>query len=225
MTTPPLDDPIRISLCARHRAVAPGNGNVLRCPGACAPFLGSAQAGISADAELTRLIAPDESVALLGPAPRAGPTSGPTLSERLPQLTCTVPVRPVDGPAITPLDPSRYADALALTQCVHPHYFRPRTPEPGRYFGSYRHGQLAAMIGERFGDAGHSELSGICARPDFTHRGYAHRLIAFQTPFLHVRCDNPHALALYGEPGYQIRAKLPLWTLQRGHARPSSHGT
>lgn len=220
----PLDNPIWTSLCARHRDVALGDDRVRRYPSGYGPFLAVAQDGLDVDAELAQLIEPDESVDLIGPAPRVGPAWRLALSERLPQLSRAAPMQRVDGPAITRLDPSGYADALGLTRLVYPHYFRPRTPELGRYFGIYRHGQLAAMIGERFGDAGHTELSGICTHPDFAHRGYAHRLIAFLTndvlaagltPFLHASRDNPRALALYEGLGYRIRAELPFWTLRR----------
>lgn len=231
MAASPLDNPIWTSLCARHAAIAIGSDSVRRYPCDYGPFLGVARDGVEADRELAQLVPPDESVNLIGPAPRVGPAWRLTLAERLPQLVCTAPARPVDGPAITSLGPRRYGDALALTQRVYPHYFRRRTPALGRYFGIYSHGQLAAMIGERFGDDGHIELSGICTHPDFTHRGYARRLIAFltndvlaggHTPFLHVSRGNPHALALYEALGYRIRAELPFWTLRRTQERRSA---
>src|SRR3546814_3783051 len=58
---------------------------------------------------------------------------------------------------IIALDASHRADVLALTALVYPHYFRARTMDLGRYFGIYRDGRLATMIGERMGTAQRSE--------------------------------------------------------------------
>ena len=70
-----LDNPFFGSLSARHRSLALGQGDVLRYPPQYAPFLGVAHANVDAGPALEQLLAPGESVYLLGVAPelsRAG---------------------------------------------------------------------------------------------------------------------------------------------------------
>jgi len=114
---------------------------------------------------------------------------------------------------------------LALTALVYPHYFRARTMELGRYFGIYREGRLAAMIGERLGTDRHQEISAVCTHPDFVGQGHARRLLAWlsndvlargRLPFLHVSRDNDRAMRLYEQNGYQLRRTIPFWSLQGG---------
>ena len=94
----------------------------------------------------------------------------------------------------------------------------------GRYFGIYREGRLAAMIGERLGSDEHTELSAICTHPDFNGQGYARRLIAMlandelergRRPFLHVSRENPRALGLYERIGFRHRPGIGFWSLRR----------
>jgi GNAT superfamily N-acetyltransferase len=118
---------------------------------------------------------------------------------QLAQMTCDVALEDVDGPEIVALGDAQRADVLALTALVYPHYFRPRTMDMGRYFGIYRDGRLAAMIGERMGSETSREISAVCTHPDFLGHGYARRLMAMLTndllgrgvqPFLHVSHEN-----------------------------------
>src|SRR3546814_13062394 len=76
---------------------------------------------------------------------------------------------------IIALDASHRADVLALTALVYPHYFRARTMDLGRYFGIYRDGRLATLIGERMGTAQAPEISAVCRPPEFSEHGYARR--------------------------------------------------
>ena len=119
---------------------------------------------------------------------------------------------------------SERAVALALTALVYPHYFRARTMDLGRYFGVYADGRLAAMIGERLGDAGHRELSAICTHPDFLGRGLAGRLTTWiandvlaagRVPFLHVSHENARAKSLYERLGFRLRRDNPIHALRR----------
>lgn len=224
MDASPLDNPFWSSLRSRHRKVAVVAGDVARYPPEFAPFLGVAGADVDADAGLASLVQAGETAWLLGVAPRVGRGWRLEPCEALAQMVCDAPAPVVGGPPIAQLDETDRAEVLALTQRVYPHYFRQRTLELGRYFGIRRDGRLAAMIGERLGDAAHTELSAICTHPAFTGRGHAHRLVAFltrdllargQTPFLHVSHRNPRALKLYADLGYRIRAELSFWSLRR----------
>lgn len=218
-----LDNPIWSSLVSRHRAFARGDGRVARYPADVAPFLGIADGAGDVDAALDALVAPDESVYLLGARPPlpAGWRSGGPYS--LAQMVCEAPVPDVDGPPITALTDAHRDDVLALTALVYPHYFRPRTMDLGRYFGIYDGGLLAAIIGERMATDDWQEISAVCTHPDCNGRGLARRLLAWlgndilaagRVPFLHVSNDNTRAKALYERNGYRTRIDIDFWSLQ-----------
>ena len=230
MDATPLDNPFWSSLRSIHRGHAIGSSDrAARYPPEFAPFLGVANGDVSADEMVVPLLAPDETVLLLGVAPRLSDHWRLEPFGELAQMIRTEPLDVPDGPDIIALDYTHRADVLALTALVYPHYFRPRTMELGRYFGIYMPNgsgdvQLAAMIGERLGTEAHTEMSAICTHPDFTGRGYARRLTAFlsndtlargRTPFLHVSHGNPRAKSLYERIGYRLRRNIPFWSLRR----------
>jgi ribosomal protein S18 acetylase RimI-like enzyme len=219
-----LDNPFWSSLHGRHRHLAQVAGEVARFPAAYAPFLGVANAGVDAADALASLVAPEESVYLLGVAPRAPGGWHLEGFADLAQMACTSPIDVIDGPDVIELTEVHRADVLALTALVYPHYFRPRTMELGRYFGVYQDGRLAAMIGERLGTDAYQEMSAICTHPDFNGRGYARRLTALltndvlargRTPFLHVSHANRRAKQLYEQLGYSLRRDIGFWSLRR----------
>lgn len=230
MTPAVLDNPIWESLVNRHTGIALRDGEVARFPPDVAPFLGVAGEGIAAADAIARLLAapgaaanPDNHVFLLGPTPRLGAGWQLQRAAMLVQMVCAACVPEVDGPTIVPLGPAHRDDVLALAARVYPHYFRPRTMSLGRYFGIYREGRLAAMIGERMGMDGWQEISAVCTDPAFNGRGYARRLLVWlsndnltrgRTPFLHVSPDNARALAVYERNGYVTRRRIPFWSLR-----------
>ena len=229
----PLDNAFWSSLTTRHRDIALRAGDVARYPAEYAPFLGIAHADVDIGGAAegpSPLVAPGESVYLLGVAPARVP-AGWTLQafDDLAQMACTTPLDVIDGPEVIPLDASHRTDVLALTALVYPHYFRERTMEMGRYFGIYMpdaggHARLAAMIGERLGTDAYTEMSAICTHPDFNGRGHARRLTALLTndtlargrmPFLHVSHANARAKRLYEQLGYRLRRNIGFWSLRR----------
>lgn len=219
----PLDNPVWSSLCTRHAPLARRQGAAARYPAEIAPFVAVDPAVPDAATDLALLVGADEPVLIVGPAP-AFP-SGWSVSAPVPiaQMVCRAPIAAVAGPAITELGAPHLADVLALTALVYPHYFRPRTPEMGRYIGLYVDGALAAMAGERMGFDGHQEISAVCTHPAHTGRGYAQRLVAELTnasfdagriPFLHVAHENTRAKSLYQRMGYTHRTDIDLWSLR-----------
>lgn len=219
-----LDNPFWSALDSIHREVALRSGDVARYPAAFAPFLGVASVDTAPGDAFDLLVAPGESVYLLGIAP-VSPVGWRLQAFRpLAQMVCDAPLPMADGPDIVPLGDAQREDVLALTALVYPHYFRARTMDLGRYFGIYEQGRLAAMIGERLGSAGRREMSAICTHPDFTGRGYARHLTAWLTnatltrgvqPFLHVSHENARAKALYEQLGYRVRRDIEFWSLTR----------
>lgn len=219
-----LDNPFWSSLCSVHRDLALAIGEVARFPPEYAPFLGVANTEVDADAALDALIAPDETVYLIGPAPRVSAAWSLKAYAPLAQMVCEQTLPVPGGPEIIELGEAHRADVLELTALVYPHYFRPRTMDMGRYFGIYQGGRLAAMIGERMGTETAREMSAICTHPDFLGRGYARRLTAMLTndtlargalPFLHVSHENTRAKAMYEQMGYRIRRDVAFSSLRR----------
>lgn len=227
MSEQALDNPIWESLASRHRALALSAGAAARYPAQVAPFLGVPEAGAAVEDALETLVPAGDTALVLGRAPAVSARWQLKHLAELAQMICERPVAAVEGPQIVPLDESRREDVLALTALVYPHYFRPRTPELGRYFGIYQDGRLAAMIGERMGTQAYTEISAVCTHPDFNGRGYARRLLVFLSndnhargliPFLHVSQENPRAIGLYEQNGYRLRREIPFWSLRRVQA-------
>jgi ribosomal protein S18 acetylase RimI-like enzyme len=220
-----LDNPFWTALRSRHAAIARVVDDVARFPPEFAPFLGVADDDVRVDDAFAALIAPGESVYLLGIASPMTPGWRLQAFRPLAQMICDAPIEVNDGPEIVPLGEAQRSDALALTALVYPHYFRERTMDLGRYFGMYVDGRLAAMIGERLATDAWQEVSAICTHPDFLGRGYARRLTATLTndilaagraPYLHVSYENPRAMSLYARMGYRLRRDIPFWSLTRG---------
>ncbi len=224
MTTHPLDNPIWASLSTRHQDVAQGAGGILRYPAAIAPFLGVSRPDVDTAAALESLVTPDESVYLLGPellTPAGWQLQNLGL---LAQMICPQRLPETDSAAIIALTDAHRADVLALTALVYPHYFRPQTMRLGRYFGIYKDGRLAAMIGERMGTQLHREISAVCTHPDFSGQGHARVLLTWLSndlidrgylPFLHVSPKNQRAKLLYEQNGYHTRHEIAFWSLCR----------
>lgn len=224
-----LDNPIWESLISRHVTLALRQGEVARYPPTLAPFLGVASDGIEAGTALESLVAPGDSVFLLGPTPAVPEGWRLEKLAMLAQMVCPSRIADVDGPEIIELTEAHRANVLELTALVYPHYFRPHTMDLGRYFGIYQEGRLAAIIGERMGMDDWQEISAVCTHPDFNGRGYARRLLAWlsnntfargRTPFLHVSQDNRRAKQLYEQNGYHDRREIPFWSLRRERPEP-----
>ena len=219
-----LDNPIWESLASRHRSLALCESGVARYPAEVAPFLGVAADGVDVAAAIESLVPPGDTALLLGPVPRAAQGWELKRLAQLAQMVCPARMQEVGGPGIVELSERHRADVLALTALVYPHYFRPRTTDLGRYFGIYQDGRLAAMIGERMGMEGYTEISAVCTHPDSNGHGYARRLLAWlsndnlergRTPFLHVSQQNQRAVQLYERNGYGIRREIAFWSLRR----------
>jgi predicted GNAT family acetyltransferase len=129
----------------------------------------------------------------------------------------------VDG-RIVELTDADAPEMLALATLTEPGPFLSRTHQMGRFIGIRIDGRLAAMAGERFRFAGHTEVSGVCTHPDFRGRGLARRLSAAvaahveargDRPFLHAWKTNQPAIALYGALGFRLRAEVNVAVLER----------
>jgi predicted GNAT family acetyltransferase len=104
-------------------------------------------------------------------------------------------------------------EMITLTALTRPGPFSTGTMSFGRYIGIREEARLAAIAGERMKVKGHTELSAVCTHPDFLGKGYASHLMSLlctaiiergETPFLHVRADNPRAIRAYERLGFSI---------------------
>ena len=104
-------------------------------------------------------------------------------------------------------------EMIELTALTRPGPFSSQTMAFGRYIGIREGERLAAMAGERMKVPGYTEVSAVCTHPDFLGRGYASHLMSIlcteivergETPFLHVRADNPRAIRAYERLGFRI---------------------
>lgn len=116
------------------------------------------------------------------------------------------------------------ADMLALAQLTEPGPFLARTHSMGRFIGKRIDGRLAAMAGERFRFAGHTEVSGVCTHPDFRGQGLARSLSAAvaariqargERAFLHAWSSNHAAITLYERLGFRWRTDMQVAVLER----------
>jgi GNAT superfamily N-acetyltransferase len=218
-----LDNPVWSSLTTMHAAFALGRGDVRRYRADVAPFLAVAEAGAPLDESL---VPAGDTALLIGPRPAVPVGWQVEDFGVIVQMVCEQPAAVPDGPDVVELtSAAQRADILALTALVYPHYFRPRTPELGRYFGIYVDGRLAAMAGERMGFPGYREISAVCTHPDFVGRGLARRVLTIlggdiarsgAMAFLHVAPTNTRAITLYEQNGYRRRTPISFAALRRG---------
>jgi ribosomal protein S18 acetylase RimI-like enzyme len=130
-------------------------------------------------------------------------------------------------PEIVELGAPDSAEMIELTALTKPGPFDKRTHELGTYLGIRREGKLVAMAGERLKIPGYAEVSAVCTHPEHTGRGYARVLMTEvmqrilgrgESPFLHVREDNVHAIELYHRLGFIRRALLYTVVLRKDSA-------
>jgi GNAT superfamily N-acetyltransferase len=184
-------------------------------PAEVAPFAAVERDGdtLSGD-ELASILDPDGAVYFAHRLPSVGDSVVAESRPDILQMRWTarhLPALERSTPPIRDLGEADLDAMVDLTSRVFPGYFRPRTPEMGRYVGIVEHGQLAAMGGERLVMTGYCEVSAVCTDPAFAGRGYAHALVAHVvgrlldegvTPFLHVDIGNTRAQAIYRALGF-----------------------
>jgi GNAT superfamily N-acetyltransferase len=184
-------------------------------PAEVAPFAAVARDGdLVTGAALAEIVDPGSTIYFAHQLPALESPASADLRPSILQMRWTAPSPPSLGRSTPPIRDLGDADLDAmidLTSRVFPGYFRPRTPDMGRYVGIVQDGRLAAMGGERLALTGYCEISAICTDPAFTGRGYAHAIVAHVvqrlldegvTPFLHVNAENTRARGVYRALGF-----------------------
>ena len=171
-----LDNPIWSSLTTEQAKVARGTALAKRYDAEVAPFAAVGAVSRSAAEDLAAIVAPGDSVYLVGIAPAFDARWTLLSSSNIVQMIWkSSSSGPVDAGEIQPLTAADTDDMVALTTEVFPGFFRRRTPDMGAYVGIRKSNVLAAMAGERMWITGHQEISAVCTHPQFTGQGYAAR--------------------------------------------------
>jgi GNAT superfamily N-acetyltransferase len=227
VTRHPLDNPIWEALHSHHARFASRDGGAARYAPEVAPFAAVGDTDPRSPAALARLMTSGEHLYGVGPMPAASPLLGVEDHGPLAQMVWTAPFEAPSEAKVTILTQAHLDDMLELTALVYPEYFRPRTPEMGRYLGIYDGPRLAAMAGERMYLGSWREVSAVCTHPDYLGRGLARQLMAEicegirrrgETPFLHVSFANKRAKTLYDRLGFVERSAIPYWVVRRSAA-------
>lgn len=225
----PLDNVIWQALGTEHARFAQGNALARKFipeVSSLAAFLEPTQAGYDA---LASLLANGEAVALALDAPRQPPAGWTVVrAAPMPQMVHAgniLAFRSQSAPlSFLELGADDAPEMLALAKLTQPGPFSIRTHELGTYLGIRCEGALVAMAGERLKIPGFTEVSAVCTHPDHTGRGYARVLMTEimqrirgrgETPFLHVRQDNVHAIELYKRLGFGERVLLQLSMIRK----------
>ena len=120
---------------------------------------------------------------------------------------------------VVPLDEADAEAMLALATLTKPGPFSLKALSFGRFWGIKLDGRLIAMAGERMKQPGYTELSGLCAHPDFQGQGLGKMLLHFvageicargEQPYLHAYAANTRAIALYESIGFKLRRAMNL---------------
>lgn len=220
-----LDRPIWSALTTRQRALAEGGALARRYPTAVAPFADLAEDTPECFAALASLMSETDQAAMFTRAPVTPPANFEIVlaktGEQMIGMPHEVSARQTDIVKLGAADVPAMTELVELTK---PGPFGPRTHELGTFLGIRVDGKLVAMAGERMKPGNYTEITGVCAHPDYRGHGYAQMLLAAvarqiaargEIPFLHVFSDNDGAIALYRRQGMEIRRRLHVTVLRR----------
>jgi predicted GNAT family acetyltransferase len=231
----PLDRPIWSALTTRQAHLAVGDGRALRFDADYALFAAGTDDGPEAAEAVGALIPEGGVVGLV----EAGPVALPTTARVVTQAACVqmtlealTPPRGTD-PDWIDLTEADAPEMLALATLTEPGPFFAKTHRLGDFVGVRIDGRLAAMAGERMKPDGFTEVSGVCAHPDFRGRGLAGALMRIvtarilargETPFLHAYAHKPEALALHQAVGFSVRTPITFTVLTRSDDDERTYG-
>ena len=213
-------NPVWHALRTRHRHFAICDGDACRYPADVTPFAAVAAPTTSALGQLRGLIAPAESVWLIGEHYPAVP--GLSFESTLPCLQMVLPEQVAPPPPAPDIELLTEDDApvmVELANLAFPGFFRARTHRMGSYYGVRAEGRLIAMGGERLSLNGCPEISGICTHPSHRGKGLAASLIwhlarehrgTGRVSWLQVAVENRRAIELYERLGFRTIRQIML---------------
>jgi predicted GNAT family acetyltransferase len=171
-------------------------------------------------------LAGPERTLLLVQAPEIVLPSGfeATTRATLVQMIAEGSVEAVADERIRPLGLGDAQDMLELAQLTKPGPFSLRAQDFGPFWGIRAGGRLIAMAGQRLGQEGLRELSGVCTHPGvrgqglgrlMSLHGMAQILAGGDVPYLHAYATNEAAIGLYGSIGFRRRATMNMAILRK----------
>jgi len=121
------------------------------------------------------------------------------------------------------LDQTFIDEIYDLIWLVMPGYYKKRSFELGKFFGIFKDGKLVSIAGQRMQTNLFIELSSVVTHPNYTKKGLAKQLIAYntkeilkenKTPILHTNKGN-FAISLYEKLGYQLTRDMNWWLYRK----------
>jgi len=220
-----LDRPIWTALNSRHAGLAEGGPLAKRYPAAVSAFAAAGDETPESLAALGALAAPGESLIVVQAAPVELPEGfEATQRATLVQMVAEEPAPAVADERIVRLGPQDAPDMLDLATLTKPGPFTLRAQDFGPFWGIRSEGRLVAMAGQRLGQPGFRELSGVCTHPDLRGQGLGRLMSLFgmarireagDTPYLHAYATNAAAIGLYGSIGFRLRATMNMAVMRK----------
>ncbi|MBW8795713.1 MAG: GNAT family N-acetyltransferase [Streptomyces sp.] len=214
--TTPLDNAVWSALTGPHARLAERFGRAARYPDDIYAYAALADASDPAAwADLHTLVGPGTTVKIK-PVEQAPPPGWEVVGGGTGVQFVDTALRAEPAPEAVRLGPDDVPEILELVARTEPGPFRTRTVEMGTYLGIRHHGRLIAMAGERLRVPGWTEISAVCADPEYRGRGLATRLVRAvaagirergDTPFLHAAPSNANAIRLYESIGFTERLR------------------
>ena len=215
----PLDNVIWEALTTRQTNFAEGSDGARKFIREVSPLAALSVTGPPGYAALANLLEPRGSAGIFldepyQPQPDWTYVAGAPLVQMVLQSGTAAECSAAGAQDIIEVGSNDSPEMLELTTLTKPGPFGTRTHELGSYIGIRCEGKLVAMAGERLKVPGFTEISAVCTHPGHTGKGYGAALMIEmmqgirkreETPFLHVRQDNPRAIALYERLGFRER--------------------
>ncbi|QKD00877.1 GNAT family N-acetyltransferase [Mesorhizobium loti] len=220
-----LDRPVWSALQTRHQAFAQGGKLARRYSPSIALFAATATDDAASLQALSDLVGPGESVIMAQSDTIALPPDlAATSTANAVQMVAQAPSQAVSDERVQLLTQDDAAEMLALASLTKPGPFTSGALNLGAFWGVKVEGRLVAMAGERMKQPGYSELSGVCAHPEFRGAGLGRLLSVFVTnqifargeiPYLHAYASNAGAIKLYESIGFSLRTPINVAVVQR----------
>jgi predicted GNAT family acetyltransferase len=220
-----LDRPVWSALATRHQALAQGGKLAKRYSPSVALFAATAADDAVSLQAFADLVGPGESVIMAQADPIVLPAGLAAISTAdAVQMIAEAPSQIVSDERVQPLTQDDAAEMLALASLTKPGPFTSGALSLGAFWGVKVDGRLVAMAGERMKQPGYSELSGVCAHPEFRGAGLGRLLSVFvanqifargEIPYLHAYATNAGAIKLYESIGFSLRTPINVAVVQR----------
>ncbi len=220
-----LDRPIWTALNSRHARLAEGGALAKRYPAAVSAFAAAGDETPESLAALGALASPGETLIVVQAAPIGIPAGfEATTQATLVQMVAEEPAGTVADERIVRLGPEDAQDMLDLAMLTKPGPFTLRAQDFGPFWGIRSGGRLVAMAGQRLGQVGFRELSGVCTHPDTRGQGLGRLMSLYgmarireagDVPYLHAYATNATAIGLYGSIGFRLRATMNMAVMRR----------